>query len=76
MNLKWTLPVLLVTLTRLRKCPLPEESLGIALFDRIGRDVHLTPTGRTLLEYARQIEALTNDALAALSPFGGNKASS
>lgn len=50
-----------------------EESLGIALFDRIGRDVNLTPAGRTLLEYARQIEALTNDALTALFSFGGQQ---
>jgi hypothetical protein len=26
-----------------------EESLGIALFDRIGRDINLTPAGSTLL---------------------------
>jgi Bacterial regulatory helix-turn-helix protein, lysR family len=32
-----------------------EESLGIELLDRIGRDVNLTPTARILLEYARQI---------------------
>lgn len=76
MNLKWTLPVLLVTLTQLRKCPLPKERLGIALFDRIGRDVNLTPTSGTLLEYARQIEAPTNDAPAAISPLGGNTAPS
>jgi len=50
-----------------------EESLGIALFDRIGRNVSLTPAGKTLLEYVRQIEALTNDALAALAPFGAQQ---
>ncbi len=50
-----------------------EESLGIALFDRIGRDVALTPAGKTLLEYVRQIEAITNDAIAALAPFGGQE---
>ena len=48
-----------------------EESLGIALFDRIGRDTTLTPAGATLLTYVRQIEAITNDAIAALAPFGG-----
>ena len=50
-----------------------EESLGIALFDRIGRDVTLTPSGRTLLEYVRQIEAISNYALAALAIFGGQQ---
>jgi DNA-binding transcriptional LysR family regulator len=48
-----------------------EESLGIALFDRIGRDINLTPAGSTLLQYVRKIEAITNDAIAALAPFGG-----
>ncbi|MGD0445774.1 MAG: LysR family transcriptional regulator [Edaphobacter sp.] len=50
-----------------------EESLGIALFDRIGRDISLTPAGTTLLQYVRQIEAVTNDAIAALTPFGGQE---
>jgi DNA-binding transcriptional LysR family regulator len=50
-----------------------EESLGIALFDRIGRDTSLTPAGATLLEYVRKIEAITNDAIAALAPFGGQE---
>jgi len=50
-----------------------EESLGIALFDRIGRDISLTPAGTTLLQYVRQIEALTNEAVAALAPFGGQE---
>jgi DNA-binding transcriptional LysR family regulator len=50
-----------------------EESLGIALFDRIGRDINLTPAGVTLLQYVRKIEATTNDAIAALAPFGGQE---
>ena len=50
-----------------------EESLGIALFDRIGRETSLTPAGVTLLEYVRKIEAITNDAIAALAPFGGQE---
>ncbi len=50
-----------------------EESLGITLFDRIGRDTSLTPAGVTLLEYVRKIEAITNDAIAALAPFGGQE---
>jgi DNA-binding transcriptional LysR family regulator len=47
-----------------------EEGLGIALFDRVGRETTLTPAGATLLKYVRQIEAVTNDAIAALAPFG------
>ncbi len=50
-----------------------EESLGIALFDRIGRDIHLTPAGTTLLHYVRQIEAITTEAIVALAPFGGQE---
>jgi DNA-binding transcriptional LysR family regulator len=50
-----------------------EEGLGIALFDRIGRDINLTPAGSTLLHYVRQIEATTNEAIAALAPFGGQE---
>lgn len=50
-----------------------EESLGIALFDRIGRDISITPAGATLLQYVRRIEAITNDAIAALAPFGGQE---
>ena len=50
-----------------------EESLGIALFDRISRDIRLTPAGTTLLQYVRQIEAISNDAVAALAPFGGQE---
>jgi DNA-binding transcriptional LysR family regulator len=48
-----------------------EESLGIALFDRVGRETSLTSAGATLLQYVRQIEAISNDAIAALAPFGG-----
>jgi DNA-binding transcriptional LysR family regulator len=48
-----------------------EESLGIALFDRVGRETSLTSAGKTLLQYVRQIEAVANEAIAALAPFGG-----
>jgi len=48
-----------------------EESLGIALFDRVGRETSLTSAGITLLQYVRQIEAISNEAIAALAPFGG-----
>jgi len=47
-----------------------EEGLGIALFDRVGRNATLTPGGKTLLPFVRQIETLTSDAVAALAPFG------
>lgn len=50
-----------------------EESLGIALFDRIGRDIHLTPAGTTLLQYVRKIEAIANEAVTALAPYGGQE---
>jgi DNA-binding transcriptional LysR family regulator len=50
-----------------------EEGLGIALFDRMGRDIHLTPAGTTLLQYVRQIEALSNEAVGALASFGGQE---
>jgi len=50
-----------------------EDSLGIALFDRIGREPSLTPAGVSLLEYVREIEAIANDAIAALAPFGGQE---
>jgi DNA-binding transcriptional LysR family regulator len=50
-----------------------EEGLGIALFDRISRDIRLTPAGTTLLQYVRQIEAISNDAVAALATFGGQE---
>jgi len=50
-----------------------EEGLGIALFDRIGRETSLTPAGVTLLQYVRQIEAIANEAIAALAPFGGQE---
>ncbi len=47
-----------------------EEILSVTLFSRIGRNISLTPAGETLLLYARQIEALTNQAVASLVPFG------
>lgn len=49
-----------------------EEILGIALFSRIGRNISLTPAGEMLLLYARQIEALTNQAVASLVSFGAS----
>src|ERR1700733_11768979 len=50
-----------------------EEILGIALFSRTGRNIRLTPAGETLLIYARQIEALANQAVVSLAPFGARE---
>lgn len=50
-----------------------EESLGLALFDRTGREIGLTPAGEALLSYVRKIEAMTNEAIAALASFGGQE---
>jgi DNA-binding transcriptional LysR family regulator len=50
-----------------------EQMLGVALFSRVGRNVRLTRAGETLLTYARKIEALNNQAVAALAPFGAQE---
>jgi DNA-binding transcriptional LysR family regulator len=50
-----------------------EQSLGIALFSRVGRSISLTRAGETLLLYARRIEALSNQAAAALAVFGSQE---
>ncbi len=50
-----------------------EANLGIALLDRIGRDISLTPAGNTLLQYVRHIEAISNEAVAALAAYGGQE---
>jgi DNA-binding transcriptional LysR family regulator len=50
-----------------------EEGIGIALLDRTGRDVSLTPAGATLLQYVRKIETISNEAVVALAPFGGQE---
>ena len=39
-----------------------EEHYGTALFDRFGRQLHLTPAGRALLGYATHILALEHQA--------------
>lgn len=46
-----------------------EQGLGIALFERAGRTTSLTAAGATLLEYARQLEAVAETAEAALTPY-------
>ncbi|WP_283193330.1 LysR family transcriptional regulator [Rhizobium sp. AN80A] len=43
-----------------------EEKLDLRLFDRAHRRVSLTPTGDRLLEYARRIRAIEDEALAML----------
>lgn len=50
-----------------------QEGLGIALFDRTGRDINRTPARTTLLPYVRRIEAISNEAAAALASFGGEE---
>lgn len=52
-----------------------QRSIGsrVPLFDRISRDIRLTPAGTTLLQYVRHIEAISNAAVAALAPFGGQE---
>jgi DNA-binding transcriptional LysR family regulator len=49
------------------------EGLGIASFDRIGRDVHLTPAGTTFATLRKAIEGIINDAVAALASFRGQE---
>ena len=39
-----------------------ETDLGVRLFDRSGRGLRLTPAGTVLLDYARRIEALYEEA--------------
>lgn len=43
-----------------------EEKLDVRLFDRAHRRVSLTPMGQRLLEYARRIRAIEDEALAVL----------
>lgn len=50
-----------------------EEGLGVALLDRIGRDISLTPAGTTLLHHVRRIQAISNEAVNALASFGGRQ---
>lgn len=48
-----------------------EEELGVTLFDRSGNRVRLTPEGTLLLQYARRLERLANEALDALARLQG-----
>ncbi len=38
-----------------------ERELGVMLFDRIGKQVHLTDAGKKLYNYARRIEDMTDE---------------
>lgn len=44
-----------------------EEALGLALLDRAGRGVALTPAGEQLLGYARRLVSLNDEALSRLT---------
>ncbi len=46
-----------------------EEDLGLALFDRQGKEVLPTPAGRLLYQYANQLMALRQDSLRAIEQF-------
>lgn len=48
-----------------------EEELGMALFDRSGSQVKLTPAGQTLLTYAEESNNLLHKAMQSLFEFGG-----
>ncbi len=48
-----------------------ERALGVALFDRLGRRLRLTPAGEIALTYADQIFALTDDLHQALGDLKG-----
>lgn len=43
-----------------------EEYLGVALFNRVGRNLELTETGRMILSYADEIFSLGNELEEAL----------
>jgi DNA-binding transcriptional LysR family regulator len=49
--------------TRIRQL---EEKLGTALFIREGKRLHLSPAGKVLLDYAVRLQALADEALAAV----------
>jgi DNA-binding transcriptional LysR family regulator len=53
-----------------------EDFLGLALFDRLGREVCLTRAGEILFGFARQITHLAEETLQTLEHFKGNKTGS
>jgi LysR family transcriptional regulator, transcriptional activator of the cysJI operon len=50
-----------------------EQQLGVQIFDRSGTRISLTPAGNSLLKYARKIERLEAEAMAALSQLSGDQ---
>jgi len=48
-----------------------ETTLGVRLFDRDSRSVHLTPSGVLLAQYARKILDLCEESLQAMETFQG-----
>ena len=48
-----------------------EQSLGIPLFERLGRRIDLTPAGQALLPYVSRIDALLEEAVATAREAGG-----
>jgi DNA-binding transcriptional LysR family regulator len=50
-----------------------EEELSVALFDRSGSQVRLTPAGAALLKYAEESRALLREARHALATFSGTQ---
>jgi DNA-binding transcriptional LysR family regulator len=48
-----------------------ERALGVHLFDRIGRRVHLSQAGEILAEYARRLFALAHEAETAMADVRG-----
>lgn len=48
-----------------------EESLGVRLFDRLGREIMPTQAGRLLQGYARKMLRLRQEAMAALASHAG-----
>ena len=48
-----------------------EQSLGVRLFERLGRRIDLTPAGRSLLPYVSRIDALLEEAEATTREAGG-----
>ena len=48
-----------------------EQSLGVPLFERLGRRIDLTPAGQALLPYVSRIDALLEEAVATAREAGG-----
>ncbi len=48
-----------------------EQSLGVPLFERLGRRIDLTPAGQALLPYVSRIDALLEEAVATTREAGG-----